>query len=223
MARVRIKHPDPKLKLLRILFEHLIYATKIIPTPDSYMTLTPLKEGGLDPIMPPELRAKRIIILFNVDNFILSHPEAEIKEEMLNNNNWLIGSIESVFKIPKTKIIKICLKETAMAKMATDRGMLAFHMSISSHNIKIQDFIPIFTCMRCYSLEDHTTNNCPFPNDHTVCSECSSSEHTWKNCNSDKKKCLNCSGAHRTLANKCPKRKEIKENKRKTQALTAKQ
>ncbi|MPC71790.1 hypothetical protein E2C01_066081 [Portunus trituberculatus] len=75
MARVKIKHPTPnnnvKLTLLRILSEHLIYATKIIPTPDSYKVLTrsddgvdkifqatcpaALKDGGFDPHYTPAI------------------------------------------------------------------------------------------------------------------------------------------------------------------------
>ncbi len=44
MARVRIKHKKPsndsKIALLRTLSENLIYATKIIPTQDSFIVLT---------------------------------------------------------------------------------------------------------------------------------------------------------------------------------------
>ncbi|MPC68166.1 hypothetical protein E2C01_062363 [Portunus trituberculatus] len=45
--------------------------------------------------------------------------------------------------------------------------------------------------------------------------ECGSDEHTWKDCTSTKKKCINCGDDHGTSANKCPKRKEAKESKRK--------
>ena len=234
MTRIKIKHPSPynaiKLKLLRTLSEDQIYAIKIISTPDSYVVLTrsadeidkifqvqclaALRDEGFEPIIPPELRAKRIIIIFNVDEFILSNTESEIKE-LINENGWITGGIKSIFKIPKARIMKFYLKETTTAKTATQKDMLVFHMSILAHNIKLDEFIPILTCMRCYKLEDHTTNNCPMPKDYTVCSECGCSEHTWKNCNSDTKKCLNCLGPHRTLANICTQRKEIKDNKRK--------
>ena len=205
MARVRIKHLDPspttKLKLLKTLSENQIYATKIITTPDSFVVLTrtddeidkifklqcstALKEAGFEPIIPPELRAKRTIIIFNVDEFILSNTEQEIKEELIRENGWINGGIESIFKIPKARILKICLQETTTAKNATEKGMLAFHMSIPAHNIKVDEFIPVLTCMRCYKLEEHTTNNCQMPKDYTVCSECGSSEHTWKNCKAE--------------------------------------
>ena len=235
MARVRIKKLNPrestKSKLLEILSTNLIYATTIIATPDSYIVLTEtdkdidtifqqkcqeeLKENNFEPILPPELRAKRTIILFNVDDYILSHNDEDIKDELTQENGWLNEGIESIFRIPRTKILKLCLNETTTAKAATEKGLLAFHMSIPSYNIKIEEFIPVLTCMRCYAIEDHTTNKCPKPKDHTICSECGSMDHTWRQCNSTTKKCANCAGDHRTLANKCPKRKEAKEKKRK--------
>ncbi|MPD03979.1 hypothetical protein E2C01_099642 [Portunus trituberculatus] len=64
-------------------------------------------------------------------------------------------------------------------------------------------------------MEQHTTNKCTMPETHTVCSECASDKHTWKTCTASTKKCLNCHGPHRTLANKCPMMKKIKEDKRK--------
>ena len=140
MARVKIKHPSPnnaiKLKLLSTLSEHQSYATKIISTPDSYVVPTrsddeidkifqvqcsaALRDEGFEHIIPPELRAKRTIIIFNVDEFILSNTESEIKE-LINENGWITGSIESIFKIPKAKIMKICLKETTTAKTAIEK------------------------------------------------------------------------------------------------------
>ena len=95
MARVKIKHSEPnpttKLKLLRTLSKNLIYATKLIPISDGFILLTrdddevdkvfkgncqkTLKDQGFEPILPPELRAKRTVILLNVDNFITTRTE----------------------------------------------------------------------------------------------------------------------------------------------------
>ena len=50
--------------------------------------------------------------------------------------------------------------------------------------------------------------------------ECGEHDHTWRDCKNITKKCLNCNGSHSTLANKCPKRKLIRNKKlqdRKTQ------
>lgn len=42
----------------------------------------------------------------------------------------------------------------------------------------------------------------------TLCSECGSGTHSYRECKSHVKKCINCGGAPRTLANSCPIRKE---------------
>ncbi len=82
-------------------------------------------------------------------------------------------------------------------------------MSIPPHAIKVEEYIPILTCLKCYSLEDHATFQCPKPKDYNICSESSLKEHAWKVCSSNaNKKSINCQGDHRTLANKCPHRKK---------------
>ena len=201
MARVKIKHPDPsptsKLKLLKTLSENLIYATRLIPINDGFIVLTRtdddidtnfktnfqsnLKDQGFKAILPPELRAKRTVILLNVDEYIYTRTEQEIKEELINENSWIEG-IDNIFKIPKIKHIKIGFKETITAKTATEKGLLAFHMSIPSYNIKIDEFIPVMICMKCYNLEDHTTSKCPKPKDFKICSECGNPNHNWREC-----------------------------------------
>ncbi len=69
-------------------------------------------------------------------------------------------------------------------------------------------------CMCCYSLEQHYTNECPEGREYKICSECSNEEHVWHQYSKQNKKHVNCGGNHRTLAMKCPKRKEIIKNKR---------
>lgn len=61
--------------------------------------------------------------------------------------------------------------------------------------------------MRCYKIEDRVASQCDKPRDHKVCSECAAEGHTWRECTSSAKRCINCGGDHRTLAFKCPLRK----------------
>ncbi len=207
MPRVKIKHPKPdagnKLKLLKILSEELIYATKIVITPDGFVVITKddeeidnifakkiiekLAAEDYTPIIPPELRAKRTVLLFNVDEVIHNHQENEIIEEITANNLW-IPTIDSIFKIPRTRIMKITFSETAIAKKATEKGILAFHLRIPAYNIKQDEFIPIMTCMRCYNIEDHPTSQCPKPKEYKICFECADERHTWRDCKSTNKK-----------------------------------
>ena len=74
---------------------------------------------------------------------------------------------------------------------------------------------------------------CPFcvpihkkkaPESYAICSECGRTGHRFHQCNSQHKKCINCGQNHRTLAYKCPKRKEVikqkvKEKKEKVQKI----
>ena len=43
-------------------------------------------------------------------------------------------------------------------------------------------------CFRCYAYNDHQTINCTKHRDFKICSECSSSNHNWRNCQSLTKK-----------------------------------
>ena len=232
MGRIRIKHDNPtsqgQLKLLQILATQQIYVTKIITTKDGYITLTKndedqdsifkgqclqeLKANDFQPILPPDLRAKRTILIFNIDDTIFKHEEEEIKDELIIKNTW-IEEITHIFKFPKHNIVKICFSETATAKKATETGLLAFYMSIPSYNIKQEEYVHINTCMKCYKIEDHFTRQCPKDKEYKICSECGSLDHTWRECPSNSKKCINCEGSHRTLANNCPIRKKIREDK----------
>ena len=129
-------------------------------------------------------------------------------------NQYMKEGIDTIFKIPRTKILKVTFKETAAAKKATENGILGFHMSIPAHTIKIEEYTPLMTCLKCYAIEDHVTLKCPKEKTYKVCSECSSHDHTWRDCKSTHKKCVNCMGDHRTLANKCPMRKKAIDEKR---------
>lgn len=235
MPRVKIKATNPKDPrqkniLLEILARHDIFITKLIPLSDGFAviisndqeldkifktsTTEDLEKNNLHPLIPPELKARRSIIIPGVDNHIYNNPEEDIQAEIEDKNSWATGQIETIFKFPNSHTLKITFKQTANAKKAQDDGIRAFQMSVPHHKIKQEIFYNINTCFKCYKMEDHNTNQCPQDKNFKVCSECSGLGHTWKECNNQNKKCLNCNGDHRTLAAKCPKRKEIIKNKR---------
>ena len=234
MARVKIKHKSPstttKTKLLETLSKNLIYVTRVIVLSDGFVVLTrtdedldaifkgdcaqDLQNNDFQPILPPELRAKRTVLIFRVDDHIFSRDEEEIQENLLKENSWMQDGIANIYKFPKSNIIKICFRQTITAKKATEQGILGFNMHIPHYNIKIEEFIHINTCMKCYQMEDHFTNQCPQPRDFKVCSECGRVGHTWRECREKTKQCVNCEGPHRTLANQCPERKKIRDEKK---------
>lgn len=235
MAKVKIKSSnskDPRIKnsLLEILSRNDIYATRLISIPDGFVVLTwneqdldkifnsttnvQLEEEGLTPIIPLELKANRSVIILNVDTHIYSNNESDIMEEIMNKNDWAKENITNLVKFPNSQILKITFKQSSQAKKAQTAGLRLFSMSIPATQIKQEVYHNIQTCFRCYALEDHFSSQCPKPKDYKVCSECAQEGHTWKECSSNEKKCLNCEENHRTLAAKCSKRKTILTNKR---------
>ncbi len=100
MARIKIKHPtqtqDDKRALLAILANHNVYATKITGARDGFIILTSLENESdfvfneecyneltnksFQPLMPPELKAQRTILMFSVDSDAKKHSADEITE-----------------------------------------------------------------------------------------------------------------------------------------------
>ncbi|MPC76461.1 hypothetical protein E2C01_070874 [Portunus trituberculatus] len=93
-------------------------------------------------------------------------------------------------------------------------------MRVPNYQIKKEEYIEVVTCFKCYKLDDHYSSQCPEEKDFTICSECSSHNHTWMNCSSNIKTCINCNGHHRTLSYQCPTRKNIEKQKRQLKSTT---
>lgn len=234
MGRIKIKHPSPspniKLKLTAILAQRDVFATRLIPLRDGYVVLTSLEhetdtilnpdcledlaQENFTPVMPPELRAKRTVILFGIDPDAFSHTTEEITSEIYRVNDFTEPLIDSVYKFPKGNTLKITFQNTAPAQKSLEAGIKMFNTRVPPHQIQQEEYVELTNCLRCYAINTHTTSNCPKPRDHQVCSECGAQDHTWRDCNTIEKKCLNCGGDHRTLAFKCPSRKEAIQQKK---------
>lgn len=152
--------------------------------------------------MPPDLKVKKSIIITRVDEHIYERGE-EIIDELFIHIAWIGDEIQSVYKFPNSPTLKVTFTQAAYAKLCTERGLRAFGLSIPHSDIKQETFIPIRTCMRCYTLEDHNTKDCPQGRDFKIYSDCSKEGHLWYQCTESYKKCINCSGNHSTMAMKC--------------------
>ncbi len=236
MTRVKIKCKNSdekrkKTKLLEILCTKQVQVTKVFTTPDGYGILLinedhadkiftrEIKEelvaNGFSAVLPPELKSKKSVIISRADDVVYDKTVDVIADELTQNNAWIGDDTDSVFKFPNSNTLKVTFNQTATAKKCTENGLLAFNLSIPPSDIKQETFIPIKTCMKCYTLEDHTTKDCPEEKDFKICSECSLVGHAWHQCTAKRKKCINCGDEHSTLAMRCPKRKEIIKMKRK--------
>lgn len=229
MGRIKIKcdgNPKErrsKLKLLEILAPAEVYATALHEAYDGYIVITAtdkevdkilepavtqnLKTQGFTPILPQEVKSRRTIICYMVEQTAFENTENDIADEIEYKQDW--AKIQSTYKFPNSRnMLKVQFESVSMADKAANQGLRLFHVSIAPHQISKERYINIPYCMKCYAIDDHATNQCPKPQGYQICSECSSQNHTWRNCRTEEKKCINCGGAHRTLAYKCPKRKE---------------
>ena len=234
MPRVKIKSPTPKDPgrlnlLLQILSLNNIYATRIINTSDGFAVVTDdekdldkifdgttdrnLEDEDFEPLVPPEHRANRSVLVFKIDDHIYQQDEDDITTEILTQNDWIRG-ITYTEKFKKGRGLKITFSDTTTCKKVQENGLLLFSMRIPPSNLIQDKYLNISTCLRCYKIDQHYTSNCPKDRAYKICSECSQEGHTWRECKESIKQCINCSGNHSTMAMSCKIRKEKINNKR---------
>lgn len=233
MPQVKIKHPRPgdprglKREILEILAPGVkVTGFKIIR--DGAIVILDnendidkllhdkteaLKKKNYEPLIPPEIRAKRTVVLTRIEDIIYENSEQEIHDEIENKQEW--AKVTNVYKFPKSYTVKVTFQSVQMAKKARETGILAFRLSVPPSQIKEEVYVRVSTCRRCYAVEEHDTSACPKPPDYRVCSECSSESHTFRECQTKPKKCPNCNGEHGALAMRCPTQKAAFNKKKK--------
>ena len=169
-----------------------------------------LRKDDFEVIVPPEYNANKTIVLRNLDSLITEVDSEELKEDVERRNPWI--KVNEIIKLPNApKILKLKLENSEMVKTAREKGIMIYNLSVPPFNVDKDIFVYVNICYNCYQYS-HKTEECPTP-DITVCSECSARTHRFRDCQNPRKQCLNCDGAHRTLAAVCPIRKEIIKNK----------
>ena len=166
-----------------------------------------LKQLKCELIVPPDLKAKKSIIVKQVDSYVYDQNIDAIRYELEKENDWL--SVNEIFKFPKSRNIKLTFANQNMVTLALSRGLLMFHLSITPSFIVRDEYVNVLICYKCYKWNDHLTESCSKPSTFKICSLCSSEDHTFKDCKVDTKKCINCSGCHSTISVSCPSRKNI--------------
>ena len=171
-----------------------------------------LKKDHFEVYIPPEYNANHTIVLRNVDSLISEVENEELKTDLERRNEWI--KVTDIIKIPNApKIIKVRVETTEMVKKAVESGLLIWNQSIPPTSIQKEIYVFLTICYKCYSFE-HKTEDCPTPSV-IICSECASPSHSYRDCTATVKKCINCQGEHRTLAAKCPIRKNLIKEKEK--------
>lgn len=174
-----------------------------------------LKAEGIEVVPPPDFKTRRSIFVRGLDPIAGGHSPAETRDELVRSNDWM--EVDEIIKIKNyTHVMKIVFKDICSTERALRDGFLLFCMRVSPDQIKQETFTPLMTCFTCFKYERHSTYQCPDRGMVTLCSECSESGHTWRECKSTTKKCVNCGGPHRTLAMACPIKKKAIEEKRRS-------
>lgn len=162
---------------------------------------------NIQPVLPPEIKAKRTIFVRQVDSSVGGRSSADLKKEICKLNQW--ANITDIIKIKEyTHVFKIFCTDVSTASRILTDGFVAFFTKISPSQCEPEEFTHLLICYKCYEYESHSTKDCKLGYD--VCSECSQRGHTYRECPSPDKRCLNCppdQNDHRTLAAKCPFRK----------------
>ena len=157
--------------------------------------------------MPSELKAERTIIIRRVDDSIYQCSSDEIAAEIQRCNKWAV--VNNLVKFTKSPGLKITFSNEAMASKALQQGLPLMSLFIPGYDMVRDNYVFIPMCFRCYAINSHTTKKCPKSPSYKICSLCSSTDHTWKQCTSSNKSCINCSGDHSTMAFTCPKKQEF--------------
>jgi hypothetical protein len=90
--------------------------------------LTALKAINCTPVMPMKLKAKRSVLVKNVDDHIYNNDVDAIKKELLKHNEWL--AITEIFKFPSAKLIKITCSKQEFADKCLVSGLKMFHLYV---------------------------------------------------------------------------------------------
>ena len=146
-----------------------------------------------------------------VEGYISELSEEVIKTAIeARNPTW---DITKVVKIPNNpKLMKIICESPRVADEMVEKGMTIFSQRFMGRSLEKEVFINVTPCLRCYKY-DHHIKQCTAPVTYKVCSECAETGHRYSECRSVQKKCLNCGQNHKTLAFKCPIRKDIVKKK----------
>ena len=242
MVRIRLKIIDhdgesKKTAVWRGLGKAGAFVYKVIETREAFLLITNGTEAekvlkdemrqyylskGLEVQVPPEYSALKTLMVKGVGWGVFHKSEQEITEHVESvYPNW---KLENIIKIPNNEtLMKIVCKSPRVADEIVEKGITIFSQRFDGRSLEREVYINVSPCMRCYKY-DHFTKKCKAPESYVICSECARTGHRFHQCNSQQKKCINCGQNHRTLAYKCPKRKEVikqkvKEKKEKDQKI----
>jgi len=232
-VRIRLLCNDGALpskeELLRVLVDHNVRITSVRITNNQFFDVfctdddnsdkifsrdcvRGLNDINCEAVLPPNIKAKRTVILRNLDPLIYQNDIEQIKLEIQCENSQFV--VDDLFKFPNSRMLKITFSTQQMAAMCVEKGLLLFKLSVPPRYVSLDRFINVDICYRCYKLDSHLSAACTRDRNYLICSICAVEGHTFKTCRSLAKCCINCGGDHNTLSMACGERKKIVEAKR---------
>ena len=89
--------------------------------------ISELEAVGCKPILPPDLEAKRSLIMRRCDDQILNQRDVDIKSEIENQNDCV--KVQEIFKYNSSKNIKVTFEGQQMASQVLTKRRILFNLS----------------------------------------------------------------------------------------------
>ena len=158
-----------------------------------------LTKHKFEAILSPELRATCTVLARKLDRTVVTRTVAAIRDAIQYTNDV---KIVEVYIPPESQLAKIrCVSPEDAQKLL--KGFKLFNTSVPAYNVKLDEYIKIDHCYRCYSL-DHVKSACKRTS--ITCSRCSQEGHFFAGC-TNPFVCRLCGGAHSAISGLCPKRR----------------
>ena len=117
-------------------------------------------------------------------------------------------TLDRVVKIPNNdRLMKLVCSNVRVANDIIDKGIIILNQKFAGRSLEKEIYVSVTPCLKCYGF-DHITKKCKTREGYKICSSCSKEGHRYNDCKGTRLKCINCGQSHKTMAFKCPKRKE---------------
>ena len=249
MAKIKLKIKDPakspsvetRNNIMKLIGDNNISISRLAEVRDGYVVFTvdnsenklldskiinKIKQIGLEVPLPPATVARYTLVLKKLDWGFFQNNIDQIKTEIEDAAPYTSNKIEEIYLMEKHSIAKIKFIDLAVAEKLKREGTKLFHCIISPTQIENEKFMEVKQCFKCYGY-GHFKADCNVTT--PVCSECSSKDHIWTQCNAreNEKKCPQCGENHRSFSKQCRVRqaaaKQFKEEKEKKEEEVATQ
>ena len=163
------------------------------------------RKEGYELQAPLEYNSMKTVVIKQLDYMVDSYTDEEIMDSITQLNEW--AEVEDMYHLPTTsKMIKVRFASQQMVQTALTKGLVILHQSIPYWNVEREIFVRLTPCRNCFGY-DHKIKDCP-QEKKMRCTYCGG-QHKQTECEATVPTCINCGGAHRTLAAACKIRKEL--------------